>query len=61
MSRWETPGQSDEWYTPKYVFDAMAGSLGRSPSTGTALMAIGSRGVRALQNARKLGWLVKTL
>jgi len=23
MSHWETSGQSDEWYTPKYVFDAL--------------------------------------
>lgn len=23
MSMWEGPGQSDDWYTPKYVFDAL--------------------------------------
>jgi hypothetical protein len=23
MSAWETPGASDEWYTPAYVFDAL--------------------------------------
>lgn len=23
MSHWETPGASDEWYTPRYVFDAL--------------------------------------
>ncbi|MBZ9759464.1 phage N-6-adenine-methyltransferase [Mesorhizobium sp. CA8] len=23
MSHWETAGQSDEWYTPKYIFDAL--------------------------------------
>ena len=23
MSHWERPGQSDEWYTPKYIFDAL--------------------------------------
>lgn len=23
MSHWETPGASDEWYTPKYIFDAL--------------------------------------
>lgn len=23
MSRWETSGASDEWYTPKFVFDAL--------------------------------------
>ena len=24
MSYWETPGASDEWFTPAYVFEAMA-------------------------------------
>lgn len=23
MSHWETPGNSDEWYTPKYIFEAL--------------------------------------
>lgn len=23
MSHWEAPGASDEWYTPKFVFDAL--------------------------------------
>ena len=23
MSIWESKGKSDEWYTPKYVFDAL--------------------------------------
>lgn len=23
MSAWESPGQSDEWYTPAYIFDAL--------------------------------------
>lgn len=23
MGQWETPGKSDEWYTPKYIFDAL--------------------------------------
>lgn len=23
MSAWETAGQSDHWYTPKYIFDAL--------------------------------------
>lgn len=23
MSAWEAPGKSDEWYTPKYIFDAL--------------------------------------
>lgn len=23
MSHWESPGKSDEYYTPKYIFDAM--------------------------------------
>lgn len=24
MSAWESIGQSDDWYTPKYIFDALA-------------------------------------
>jgi DNA N-6-adenine-methyltransferase (Dam) len=24
LSSWETEGKSDDWYTPKYIFDAMA-------------------------------------
>lgn len=24
MSSWEAAGQSDDWYTPKYIFDALA-------------------------------------
>jgi hypothetical protein len=24
MSHWENSGKSDEWYTPKYIFDALA-------------------------------------
>lgn len=27
MSHWESTGKSDEWYTPKYVFDAMGKEL----------------------------------
>lgn len=23
MSSWERPGRSDDWYTPKYIFDAL--------------------------------------
>lgn len=23
MSAWENAGESDEWYTPRYVFDAL--------------------------------------
>jgi hypothetical protein len=23
VSHWETPGASDEWYTPAYIFDAL--------------------------------------
>jgi hypothetical protein len=27
VSAWETSGQSDKWYTPKYIFDAMGGVM----------------------------------
>jgi hypothetical protein len=45
--------------SPKVKFERPDKSLGESPSTGTALMAIGARGVQALMNARSLGWLVR--
>jgi hypothetical protein len=28
MSHWETAGHSDEWYTPKYIFDALGCTFG---------------------------------
>lgn len=45
--------------TPKIKFERPDGSIGKSPGTGTALMAIGERGVAALRNARGLGWLAR--
>ena len=47
--------------SPKVKFERPDGTLGVSPSTGTALFAIGERGVAALINARSLGWLAKSL
>jgi hypothetical protein len=47
--------------SPKVKFERLDGTIGRSPSTGTALMAIGAQGERALVNARKLGLLVKNV
>lgn len=46
--------------SPKVKFERPDGSIGESPGTGTALMAIGERGVGALHNAKRLGWLVRT-
>jgi hypothetical protein len=48
MSAWEAAGQSDEWFTPKYIFDAMGVEFDTDVAS-TALMAIGERGVAALQ------------
>jgi hypothetical protein len=45
--------------SPKVKFERLDGTLGHSPSTGTALMAIGVKGAQALMNARKLGLLVR--
>jgi hypothetical protein len=45
--------------SPKVKFERPDGTIGKSPGTGTALMAIGARGVAALYNARSLGWLVR--
>lgn len=46
---------------PKVKFERPDGSLGKSPSTGTALIAKGQRGVNALVNARGagLGWICR--
>jgi hypothetical protein len=46
--------------SPKVKFERPDGTIGRSPGSGTALMAVGSAGVQALVNAGKLGWLVKS-
>lgn len=43
--------------SPKVKFERPDGSVGKSPGCGTALLAIGSRGVEALHNAHSLGWL----
>jgi hypothetical protein len=45
--------------SPKVRFERPDGSAGMSPSTGTALMAIGGEGRRALRNGRSLGWLIE--
>lgn len=45
--------------SPKIKFERPNGTIGKSPGTGTALMAIGANGVQALVNAKKLGVLVK--
>ena len=39
MSRWDTPGASDEWYTPAYIFDALGYRFDLDvahPPTGTS-------------------------
>lgn len=41
----------------KIKFERPDGSVGKQPGTGSALMAIGARGVAALRNAQSLGWL----
>jgi len=41
----------------KIKFIRPDGSLGKSPAQGSCLMAIGSKGVKALKNAEKIGWL----
>ena len=42
-------------FTPKIKFLRPDGSRGRSPSNGTALLAVGVQGVRALVRAEKAG------
>jgi hypothetical protein len=46
--------------SPKVKFERPDGTIGRSPGSGTALMAAGPAGVQALVNAKKLGWLAKS-
>lgn len=43
--------------SPKVKFSRPDGTVGRSPGSGTVLMAAGMRGVEALYCARSLGWL----
>lgn len=45
--------------SPKVKFERPDGSIGRSPSTGTALLAIGTRGQAALLRAGSLGFVVQ--
>lgn len=44
--------------SPKVKFERPDGTLGASPSTGTALLAAGPTASAALLRARPLGWLV---
>lgn len=44
--------------SPKVKFERPDGTSGDSPSTGTALLASGSRGTAALIRARKLGLIM---
>ncbi|MFZ5783970.1 MAG: DNA N-6-adenine-methyltransferase [Pseudomonadota bacterium] len=45
-------------FLPKVKFERRDGSVGKSPSTGTALWAIGMDGYVAIRNARHLGvWM----
>lgn len=41
--------------SPKIKFERPDGSIGKSPGTGTALMALGQKGIDALVNARNAG------
>jgi hypothetical protein len=34
MSHWESLGKSDDWYTPKYIFDALGCSFDLDPANG---------------------------
>lgn len=43
--------------SPKVKFIAPGGTVGKSPSTGSVLLAVGQRGVQALRNAANLGFL----
>lgn len=34
MSAWEAAGKSDDWYTPKYIFDALGCTFDLDPAAG---------------------------
>lgn len=44
--------------SPKIKFERPDGTLGKQPGTGTTLFAVGAKGVRALNRAKRLGQLV---
>ena len=44
-------------FMPKVKFERPDGTIGRSPSNGTVLMAIGNQGCEALRRAENLGFL----
>ena len=44
--------------SPRVKFEKPDGTLGKSPSTGTALFGLGDAAISALYKARHLGWLV---
>jgi len=45
------------WVSPKIKFERPDGSIGKSPGTGTVLMAAGERAVRAFYRASSLGMI----
>jgi hypothetical protein len=51
MSSWETAGKSDDWMTPRYVFDALGDTFD---------MDVGARGERAVRRCG-LGVVVRPI
>lgn len=47
------------WVSPKVKLERPDGSVGKSPGTGTVLMATGTRGLRALKRATSLGMVTR--
>ena len=58
FQRWVPHMDAVLFVKEKIKFERPDGSVGKQPGTGSALMAKGLRGARALKSARLLGWCV---
>lgn len=56
MSRWESSGQSDEWHTPKYIFDALGCWFDLDPANAALMGANVPCSKRYSQNGLETEW-----
>jgi hypothetical protein len=55
VSHWETAGASDEWYTPKYIFDALGCTFDLDVASPPRETHVPCRG-RLTSNSLSLSW-----
>jgi hypothetical protein len=55
MSHWEKAGQSDDWYTPKYIFDALGVTFDLDAASPFSQTHVPCRG-KLTSNALDLDW-----